>query len=139
MDVHPQIHVGLHDRYAISHSGLIVIFLPFAFAYFFEMQKEYLKLQARTSALMKSTVATTSYEGHSVLYELIILQTYLYTNHLRNHRNTNSLVNKIQLELAIYNNYNITVLIYFNSYCTEKNAWLLGIEKGRGKVSGYRF
>ena len=37
--------MGVLDEYLSIQSGLIVVILPFAFAYFIEMQKELMKMQ----------------------------------------------------------------------------------------------
>ena len=52
MDVLSQILLGRYNRYRPFHSGLIVIILPFAFAYVMEMQKELLKIQGSNFADM---------------------------------------------------------------------------------------
>jgi hypothetical protein len=42
--------LGFVDGYNIVYSGLIVVILPFAFAYFMEMQKELMKIQGGSTS-----------------------------------------------------------------------------------------
>jgi hypothetical protein len=64
--------VGVVNRYVWWDAALIVIILPFAFAYFFEMQKELMKIQGSKSMLMQWRGGITSCDW-LVLYRHILL------------------------------------------------------------------
>ena len=63
MDVFAQIPLGLLNRYLFIQIGLIMIILPFAFAYFLEMQKELMKIQGSNYSLMQWTDAQPCFEA----------------------------------------------------------------------------
>ena len=75
MDVFAQIPMGLFDGYLFIEIGLIMIILPFAFAYFLEMQKELMKIQGSNSSSMQWTDAQPCFEANCSI-ELIISSHY---------------------------------------------------------------
>jgi len=72
LDVFSQILLGLYYRYSSSYLALIIVFLPFAFAYFMEMQNEMMKIQGSKFLVTQWMAGSTKYE------RLVVNQTIIF-------------------------------------------------------------
>jgi len=64
--------MGLNYRYYSSYLALLIVFLPFAFAYFMEMQNEMMKIQGSTFLVTQWMAGSTRYE------RLVVNQTIIF-------------------------------------------------------------
>lgn len=72
MDVLSQIPLGLNYGYCSSYLAVIIVFLPFAFAYFMEMQNEMMKIQGSKFLVTQWMAGSTRYE------RLVVNQTIIF-------------------------------------------------------------